>query len=186
LSLRLCENLKESQLLDIFKEFVVKDICKIIEFVERHNCPRPVVAMYNYVVTAHKASAVTHAAVGSFLSPNNRDLILAKCSRMEIYSLSSEGLVPVIELPIYGRISVMKLCRFPDDLQDCLFFLTEKYKFAVLRWNTQTGECDTIAGGDVHDRIGHPTSAGHIGKITCQVFSERRASIIFKASTTLQ
>ncbi|GJD12440.1 DNA damage-binding protein 1 [Galdieria sulphuraria] len=119
--------------------------------------------MYNYVVTAHKASAVTHAAVGSFLSPNNRDLILGKCSRMEIYSLSSEGLVPVIELPIYGRISVMKLCRFPDDLQDSLFFLTEKYKFAVLRWNTQTGECDTIAGGDVHDRIGHPTSAGHIG-----------------------
>eukprot|EP00871_Galdieria_phlegrea_P002229 jgi/Galph1/3006/GphlegSOOS_G1662.1 len=119
--------------------------------------------MYSYVVTAHKSSAVTHAAVGPFLSPTGRDLILAKCTRLEIYSLSSEGLTPVIELPIYGRISVMKLCRFPDDLQDSLFFVTEKYKFAVLRWNTHTGECDTIAGGDVHDRIGHPTSVGHIG-----------------------
>lgn len=48
----------------------------------------------------------------------------------------------------------MKLCRPQSEKQDQLFLLTERYNFCVLKWNTVTGECDTVAGGDVTDMIG--------------------------------
>ena len=39
------------------------------------------------------------------------NLIIAKNTRMEIYSVTPEGLRPVKEVGIYGRIAVMKLFR---------------------------------------------------------------------------
>lgn len=59
----------------------------------------------HYVVTAHKASSVTAAVVGNFMGrPGERNLLLAKGSRIEIYALAPSGLVPLLELPMYGRI----------------------------------------------------------------------------------
>jgi hypothetical protein len=47
---------------------------------------------HNYVVTAQRPTAVTHAVVGSFTAPGSVDLVLARATRLEVYTLTSEGL----------------------------------------------------------------------------------------------
>ena len=42
-----------------------------------------------------------------------KNLIVAKSSRLEIFDLTSEGLVPVLDTNIYGRIAALKVIRFP-------------------------------------------------------------------------
>ncbi|KRH25069.1 hypothetical protein GLYMA_12G078300v4 [Glycine max] len=38
--------------------------------------------IWNYVVTAHKPTNVTHSCVGNFTSPRDLYLIIAKCTRI--------------------------------------------------------------------------------------------------------
>ncbi|KAG6404983.1 hypothetical protein SASPL_132562 [Salvia splendens] len=100
-------------------------------------------SVWNYVVTAHKPTNVTHSCVGNFTSPQELNLIIAKCTRIEIHLLSPQGL--------------------QGETQDLLFIATERYKFCVLQWDAETGEFITRAMGDVSDRIGRPTDNGQIG-----------------------
>jgi DNA damage-binding protein 1 len=74
--------------------------------------------MYNYIVSgnilfklAYKSSAVFQSLRGNFTGPEDNNLIIGKLTRIEIYKDSEEGLQPVFETPIYGRISVMKFFR---------------------------------------------------------------------------
>eukprot|EP00256_Glycine_max_P062141 XP_014631544.1 DNA damage-binding protein 1b [Glycine max] len=121
--------------------------------------------IWNYVVTAHKPTNVTHSCVGNFTSPQDLNLIIAKCTRIEIHLLSPQGLQPMLDVPIYGRIATLELFRPHGEAQDYLFIATERYKFCVLQWDSETGELVTRAMGDVSDRIGRPTDNGQIGII---------------------
>jgi hypothetical protein len=49
-------------------------------------------AAHNYVVTAQRPTAVTHAVVGSFTAAGSVDLVLARATRLEVYTLTGEGL----------------------------------------------------------------------------------------------
>ncbi|KAE8706609.1 DNA damage-binding protein 1 [Hibiscus syriacus] len=157
---------------------------------------------WNYVVTAHKPTNVTHSCVGNFTSPQELNLIVAyaffplkllfprpnflalalafgfvsvspfydnikarKCTRIEIHLLTSQGLQPMLDVPIYGRIATLELFRPHGEAQDFLFIATERYKFCVLQWDPETSELITRAMGDVSDRIGRPTDNGQIGII---------------------
>lgn len=120
---------------------------------------------YNYVVTAHKPTNVTHSCVGNFTSPDEINLIIAKSTRVEIHVLRESGIQALLDVPIYGRIATLELFRPPGERQQLLFLSTERYKFAVLGYDTKTGELVTKAGGDIHDRIGRPTDNGQIGII---------------------
>ncbi|KAK8563210.1 hypothetical protein V6N13_018256 [Hibiscus sabdariffa] len=120
---------------------------------------------WNYVVTAHKPTNVTHSCVGNFTSPQELNLIVAKCTRIEIHLLTSQGLQPMLDVPIYGRIATLELFRPHGEAQDFLFIATERYKFCVLQWDSETSELITRAMGDVSDRIGRPTDNGQIGII---------------------
>jgi DNA damage-binding protein 1 len=68
---------------------------------------------YQYIVTAQKPTAVTHALTGNFVSKHEMSLIVAKCTRLEIHQLGSDGLRPLLDVPIYGRIAIMELFRPP-------------------------------------------------------------------------
>jgi len=94
-----------------------------------------------------------------------RNLLIAKNTRIDVLTLSEDGLVPVMEIPIYGRIEVMRLFRSPGEERDHLFLLTSKYKFCILKHNPLTGEIDTVASGDAHDRIGRPIDSALKGII---------------------
>ncbi|KAM6551938.1 hypothetical protein CsatB_001746 [Cannabis sativa] len=122
-------------------------------------------SIWNYVVTAHKPTNVTHSCVGNFTAPNELNLIIAKCTRIEIHLLTAQGLQPMLDVPIYGRIATLELFRPHGETQDLLFIATERYKFCVLQWDAEASELVTRAMGDVSDRIGRPTDNGQIGII---------------------
>uniref|UniRef100_A0A6Q2XXS3 DNA damage-binding protein 1 n=1 Tax=Esox lucius TaxID=8010 RepID=A0A6Q2XXS3_ESOLU len=71
---------------------------------------------YNYVVTAQKPTAVNACITGHFTSAEDLNLLIAKNTRLEIYVVTAEGLRPVKEVGMYGKISVMELFR-PKDPQ---------------------------------------------------------------------
>ncbi|KAK2658143.1 hypothetical protein Ddye_004676 [Dipteronia dyeriana] len=122
-------------------------------------------SIWNYAVTAHKPTNVTHSCVCNFTAPQELNLIVAKCTRVEIHLLTPQGLQPMLDVPIYGRIAILELFRPHGEAQDFLLIATERYKFSVLQWDTGTNELITRARGDVSDRIGRPTDNGQIGVI---------------------
>lgn len=109
---------------------------------------------HNYVVTAQKPTKVTHTQVGSFLSPDENNLLVGKVTYIDVYSITKEGPVATLELRIYGRLVIMTLFRLPGDTTDSLLVMTEKHKLFVLRWNAQTKACETLMTGDVMDHMG--------------------------------
>ena len=119
---------------------------------------------YAYTVSAQRPTIVNHAVAGDFTG-HGRDLLVAKCTRIEVFRLSPEGLVPELEFGVYGRVAVMQLFRPPREPRDLLFVLTERYAFVVLAYDPATGEVLTRANGDARDQIGHPIEQGHMGII---------------------
>lgn len=57
---------------------------------------------------------------GNFTSPSDLNLIVAKNTRLEIYLVTPEGLRPVKEVGLYGKVAVMKLFR--PQVRTFLFF----------------------------------------------------------------
>ena len=47
--------------------------------------------VYNYVASAQQATIVTHALLGNFMAPSTYNLIIAKCSRIEVHTLEDGG-----------------------------------------------------------------------------------------------
>ncbi|XP_049788661.1 DNA damage-binding protein 1 [Schistocerca nitens] len=122
---------------------------------------------YHYVVTAHKPTAVTACVTGNFTSPSDLNLILAKNTRLEIYLVTPEGLRPLKEVGLYGKVAVMKFFRAPNETKDLLFIVTARYNAMILEC---VGEGDNLeiitkAHGNVADRIGKPSETGIIAVI---------------------
>eukprot|EP00966_Prymnesium_polylepis_P240241 5555660-Prymnesium_polylepis.1 len=120
---------------------------------------------FNYVVTAHKPTNVTHSLTGNFTGPDELNLIVSKCTRIEVHRMDSEGLHCIMDVPLYGRVATMELWRPAGARQDSLFLTTERYQFCILAYDAATGEIVTKAKGDVSDRIGRPTDSGQIALI---------------------
>ena len=66
---------------------------------------------HNYLVTAQQPTTVTACDTGSFTSPTDLNLLIARNSRIEILSVTPEGLRSIREFSINGSIEVMKLFR---------------------------------------------------------------------------
>ena len=127
-------------------------------------------ATFNYVVTAHKPTNVTHSLVACFTGPNTLNLIVSRCTRIEIYALEAQGLQLVLDVPLYCRIATMELWRPAGRTTDRLFISTERYEFCILAYDERRGEIVTEARGNVADRIGRPADAGQI----CAIEPESR------------
>ena len=81
--------------------------------------------------------------------------------------MTPEGLRPVKEININGKISVMKLFRPPTEKKDLLFFVTNKYNAAILECVKVDDDIEikTKAHGNVADQISRPSETGSIGII---------------------
>lgn len=121
--------------------------------------------MQCYVVTAHKPSWVTDTAVGNFLGPDQHNLLVAKVNYIQVYTITPEGLVCTVVLPIYGTISAMQLMRQPNESQDWLILLTEKYKLCIMKWNVEDGRCHVISSGDTQDHCASGIMSERIGVV---------------------
>lgn len=70
-----------------------------------------------------------------------------------------------VVLPIYGTVSVMQLMRQPNESQDWLIILTEKYKLCVMKWNVEDGRCHVISSGDTQDNCVPGSISERIGVV---------------------
>ena len=66
---------------------------------------------YNYIVTAHKATAVSLSVTGNFTGPDDLNLIQVKGSTLVVGLVTPEGLKPVLDVDVFGRISAIQLFR---------------------------------------------------------------------------
>ncbi|KAJ1922112.1 DNA damage-binding protein 1a [Tieghemiomyces parasiticus] len=120
---------------------------------------------FNYVATAHKPTSIRHAIKGNFLSPDETNLILEKCTRIEILRLTPGGLVRTFKFSFNGRIASMQLFRPEGRLTDLLFIVTEKHQICVLSWDPRTHGPVTEATGDMTELVGQPRENGPIGLV---------------------
>merc|ERR1711871_1001011 len=135
-----------------------------------------------YAVTAHRPTNVTHSLTAQFTGPTDMNLIIAKCTRIEIHMMTPEGLQPVLESGIYGRISCLEKFRPEGEQTDLLFLCTERYNFCVLAYDAEAGQIVTRANGNAHDRIGRPTDSGQIGIVdpSCRMIGLHLYDGLFK------
>lgn len=105
--------------------------------------------------------------LGNFTSPHDLNLIVAKNTRLEIHLVTPEGLRPVKEISLYGKVAVMKLFRPQHEKKDLLFVVTMRYNAMILECinNGDNLEIHTKAHGNVSDRIGKPSDTGIIAII---------------------
>lgn len=122
---------------------------------------------HHYFVTAHKPTGVTACVCGNFTSATDINLVVAKNNRIEIHTVTPEGLRPVKEISLYGKVAVMKFFRGPSDKKDLLFIITQRYNAMILecRGDNENLEILTKAHGNVSDRIGKPSENGIIAII---------------------
>lgn len=143
----------------------------------------------NYIVSAKKATTVSHSAVGYFagiptlwllsccLSASDElNLVLAKVNRIHIYKIVKGGLKSIQEIPIFGRIVTMQMFRLRNEVcyqswtsklslfqkTDSILILTDKHQLAILGWNKDTDSIRTRASGCVADRVGRLSDNGQI------------------------
>ncbi|KAK8792811.1 hypothetical protein WA158_004975 [Blastocystis sp. Blastoise] len=111
---------------------------------------------YHYVASAKQPNAVTHGVVGHFTGPDNLDLIIAKCNRLELYNVTSEGLQPVYDVPIYAQISA--LCKYqPQGLnQEWLIVVTYACDLCILSFDCEKHQIVTQISANIQDNIGRP------------------------------
>jgi DNA damage-binding protein 1 len=123
---------------------------------------------FNYVVSAHKPTAVNHSAVGHFTSATDLNLVISKSTRLEVHRLTPEGLQGVLDVPLYGRVAALQLFRPAGEPRDLLLLLTERNNFCVLGFDEESGELVTRANGDASDRVGRPVEVGQRGIVDPQ------------------
>ncbi|KAH8972743.1 hypothetical protein BDL97_01G007000 [Sphagnum fallax] len=111
---------------------------------------------WNYVVTAHKPTNVTHSCVGSFTNPPDLNLIIGKCTRLEIHLLTALGLQLMFDVPVYGRIATLELFHSPGESKELLFLAFERDDFCVLQWDAEAGALVTLAVGDLANECHQP------------------------------
>uniref|UniRef100_A0A8C7F4P6 DNA damage-binding protein 1 n=1 Tax=Oncorhynchus kisutch TaxID=8019 RepID=A0A8C7F4P6_ONCKI len=119
-----------------------------------------------------------------FTSAEDLNLLIAKNTRLEIYVVTAEGLRPVKEVGMYGKIAVMELFRPKGESKDLLFILTAKYNACILEYKQNGESIDIItrAHGNVQDRIGRPSETGIIGIVDpeCRMIGLRLYDGLFK------
>ena len=93
---------------------------------------RKLANMYNYVVTAHKPSAVHLSLTANFTGAKDKNLIVTKSNRLVIYLLTPECLQPILDTSVYGRIANIEVNFFAP------FLFTQKREtglmFGVRAW----------------------------------------------------
>ncbi|XP_027838000.2 DNA damage-binding protein 1-like isoform X1 [Aphis gossypii] len=121
-----------------------------------------------YTVTAQKATAVVTSIVANFTSPTDRNLLVARFNRIDISLITEQGLQPIKEVSLYGKIEVMKVFRPKDKDKDLLFVLTAQYNTMILECVLKENgdiEIVTRAHGVISDKIGKISEIGTVAII---------------------
>jgi len=91
-------------------------------------------AATNYVVTVQQPTEVTALATGYFTSSTEFNLIVAKNTHFEIYTIGSEGLKLAKDVCIYGRIKILKCFRLSVIEFVNIFLLIDLFLFVKIEY----------------------------------------------------
>lgn len=125
----------------------------------------------SYVVTCQKSTAVLCSLVCRFSSPVERNIIIARGNFLEVHVLSAEGLVPLANLPFYGKISSIDKVKSPyngDNAQELVFVLTDRKEFCILGYDMVTKRIVCHVSGNSRENSGHSIERGGFGIIDPQ------------------
>ena len=120
---------------------------------------------YAYVATSSRPTAIQQAIVCSFTDPSSHNLVLAKGNRIEVHDITLDGISPVTEFEIYGKICTLSYYRPANMNQDVIFILTAKKQFCILVFDSITRKINNRACGNLRDRIGTDSRLGPRGFI---------------------
>lgn len=120
---------------------------------------------YSYIVNSQKPTAVNHTVVCNFTSPLDTNLIIAKGNHLEIQTLKEDGLAPILDVALFGKITALDFYRPANCSQDVIFVLVEKKQFSVIGYDTEKKALVTRANGNLKDRIGRESGSGYRGFI---------------------
>ncbi|KAI8386817.1 mono-functional DNA-alkylating methyl methanesulfonate N-term-domain-containing protein [Blakeslea trispora] len=104
---------------------------------------------HKYVVTAQKPTSTQLSVKGSFISPYETNLILGKGTRIEVYTLTPDGLKPTIEFSVYGTIIALKLYKSKEKEKASLFLLTSRHKYCTLSYDISQQQIVTESSGEI-------------------------------------
>jgi DNA damage-binding protein 1 len=109
------------------------------------------------------------SVVGKFL-PGQDTLIVWKSNRLEVFTLSEDGLVAVTECKLYGQIELAILFRAPGEVKDRLFVLTREHQILTLNVS-ENHVIEEVATGAIADAAGERARA-------LAVIGEKMAALI--------
>ncbi|XP_018018027.1 DNA damage-binding protein 1 [Hyalella azteca] len=123
---------------------------------------------YNYIVSAHKPTAVYACATGQLTSTNDLNLVIARNNVLELHLVTPEGLKLLKEISIYGKITCLELFTprsvspLGDKPKDLIFLLTDRHNVMILECLCNDDQLDIItrAHGNVADTNGKECESG--------------------------
>ena len=119
--------------------------------------------MYNYLGVIRKSTSVDHCVTCRFFDSKTQNLILSKNNRIEIYSLSQEGMSSNKFINIYGKIKI--LLTIPNrsnnnnknannNNTDNLFVLSNDLNFCLFSYNKSNKIIDALIMGSIKEDLG--------------------------------
>ncbi|CAO3669575.1 unnamed protein product [Rhizopus stolonifer] len=103
---------------------------------------------HKYVVTAQKPTATQFSVKGSFTCSEETNLILGKGNRIEVYTLTPNGLKPTIEFSIYGMIVALELFKPQNQHKASLILITARHKYCILSYDSLQQQIVTEGTGE--------------------------------------
>ncbi|KAF9885890.1 hypothetical protein FE257_012270 [Aspergillus nanangensis] len=117
----------------------------------------------SYVVPIHRASSIRHALKLQFMSPEEDCLVVAKANRLEVYTLTPDGLNLTASCTLYARVTM--LARLPAPVNsptDHLFVGTDHYTYCTLSWDSSSNQiCTERSYVDVSDPSSRESQTGN-------------------------
>ena len=120
---------------------------------------------YSYVVTSLRPSAVRLSLVCRFVSEEGRTLVLARWNRLEVHALGQDALVPVLDTALHGKICSLEAIRLPGIALDCVFLLTDRKHFSVLRFDQAERRVVCVSSGNVGEQLGIDLDGYPLGRV---------------------
>ncbi|ORX58192.1 hypothetical protein DM01DRAFT_1381820 [Hesseltinella vesiculosa] len=100
---------------------------------------------YTCIKTLQSPTAAHAAVKGSFLSATDTNLITSKGTRIEVYSLMDQSLVPVLDFNVFCRIASILPVTIEGRSTCSLFVLGDQQQYCILRYDPQTKSIVTEA-----------------------------------------
>ncbi|KAL8730694.1 MAG: hypothetical protein Q9166_003886 [cf. Caloplaca sp. 2 TL-2023] len=96
-----------------------------------------------YLAPIHRPSSVRHALRIRLLDPEEESLVVAKANRLEIYSLTEDGVVLSHTRTLYGKVTMLERLQFAHSPTEHLFVGTDRYMYFTLSWDAESQQVHT-------------------------------------------